>query len=426
MNYLDILNTITTTISQPAFYWQMLSVASCLLLTFVFYKITKHLFYLKIKSDKGFEESSFNKIISQYISPLFLPALAIIILSSGMAVFSEFYIDTFLFTSLIQLIALLLFLRFIKAFLGSNLMSNIAATFLIPAVILSIFGFLEPTIAYLDSVSFTMGSIRISIYTVAKASLILLIVFWMSGLISRKSKSYIKNNNQIKPNTKGVLNKIIDMVIYFVVFIVLLRVFGVDTTTFAVLGGAIGVGIGLGLQKIASNFIGGIILLFEKSVEIGDLVEINGNIEGTITHFGGRYTLLETFDGKEIMVPNEEFIINKVVNLTYNNNRGRIEIEVRVAYDSDIDKVQETMVNVAKEHPKCLLYPSPEAYITEFGESSINIKMYFWINNVTDGRIRPKSEVMSEILKKFRKNKIIIPFPQRDLNLSRTIAKLIK
>ncbi len=419
MNYTTFFENIRNFISQPSFYWQILSIITCLVCTVAFYKVARHLFYLKVKSDKGFSESNLNKFITSYISPLFSPILLIIILSSGMSVFSGFYVDTFIFSALIKLTALFLFLRSMKVFFGNNLIADLAAIFLVPAVILSIFGFLDPTINYLDSFAFEIGTIKISIYTVVKAIIILLLVFWLSGLISRKSKNYIKNNDNIKLSTKGVVNKIIDMTIYFVVFIILLRVFGVDTTTFAFMGGAIGVGVGLGLQKIASNFIGGIILLFEKSVEIGDLVEIAGGIEGTITGFGGRYTLLETFDGKEIMVPNEEFIVNKVINLTYNNNRGRIEFETRVAYGSDMDKVKEIMINTAKEHPKCLLYPTPEVYVTKFGESSIELVMHFWINNVSDGRLRPKSDVMLGILEKFAESDIVIPYPHNKVILEK-------
>jgi small-conductance mechanosensitive channel len=419
MNYTTFFENIRNFISQPSFYWQILSIITCLVCTVAFYKVARHLFYLKVKSDKGFSESNLNKFITSYISPLFSPILLIIILSSGMSVFSGFYVDTFIFSALIKLTALFLFLRSMKVFFGNNLIADLAAIFLVPAVILSIFGFLDPTINYLDSFAFEIGTIKISIYTVVKAIIILLLVFWLSGLISRKSKNYIKNNDNIKLSTKGVVNKIIDMTIYFVVFIILLRVFGVDTTTFAFMGGAIGVGVGLGLQKIASNFIGGIILLFEKSVEIGDLVEIAGGIEGTITGFGGRYTLLETFDGKEIMVPNEEFIVNKVINLTYNNNRGRIEFETRVAYGSDMDKVKEIMINTAKEHPKCLLYPTPEVYVTKFGESSIELVIHFWINNVSDGRLRPKSDVMLGILEKFAESDIVIPYPHNKVILEK-------
>jgi small-conductance mechanosensitive channel len=261
-----------------------------------------------------------------------------------------------------------------------------------------------------------MGTVRLSIYTVIKAFVILLAVFWLSGIISRKSKDLIKKSKTIKIGNKVIINKMIDMTMYFVVFFIILRVFGVDMTAFAVIGGAVGVGIGFGLQKIASNFISGIILLFEKSVEVGDLVESeDGKIFGTITHFSARYTLIETLDGKEIMVPNEDFITSKVINWTYNNSRGRVEIKVRISYDSDVKKAQELMIQAAIEHPRCLRYPTTECYVREFGEYSINITLFFWICNVIEGRLAPKSEIMISILDKFAENNIKIPLPQRDI-----------
>ena len=417
MNYKKIVDSIIEAISKSEIYWQLPAVISCLLITFIIYRVAQQILHFKIKKNREFSFSNTNKIITNYIAPLFSVTLAILILTIGMLIFHKFYDNTILFATLIKFSALFLLFRLLKIILGDSFIATLVAISLIPAIMLSIFGLLHPTITYLDSFSFSLGKVKISAYTIIKGSLILIIVFWVSGLISRKSKSYIQNNNKIVPNTKGVINKVIDIIIYLAVFIILLRVFGINTTTFAVLGGAIGVGIGLGLQKIASNFIGGIILLFEKSIEIGDLVEIAGGIEGIVTHFGGRYTLLQTLDGKEIMVPNEDFIVNRVINLTYNNNRARIEIKVQVSYDSDIDKVTEIMISSAKEHPKCLLYPPPEVYVVQFGENAIELIMHFWINNVADGRMRPKSDIMSEILKKFRKNNIVIPFPQREVHI---------
>ena len=420
-SYENFLQMAKEVMFEPYFYWQFAAVLVSLFATFVIYKGSKFLLLLHIKNNLGFANSILNKRITRYILPLLLPGLTIVVLVIGMLIFSKFYKDHILFTGLIEIMGLFLFLRFIRVFFVNSIIANLVAIFLVPTIILAIFGFLEPISNYLDSFAFTMGKLRISLYTVIKALIVLLIVFWLSGLISRKSKKYVQENPKINPNTKGVINKVIDLTVYFIVFVIILRVIGVDSTTFAVVGGAIGVGIGLGLQKIASNFIGGIILLFEKSIEIGDLVEINSGTEGFVTHFGSRYTLLETFDGKEIMVPNEDFIINKVVNLTYNNNRGRIEVHVGVAYDSDIALVQEIMVNAAKDHPRCLLYPTPEFFVTEFGEHAVRIIMYFWVNNVVEGRFRPRSDVMIEILKKFKENNIVIPLPQRDINFKQPL-----
>ena len=187
-------------------------------------------------------------------------------------------------------------------------------------------------------------------------------------------------------------------------------------TTFAVLGGAIGVGIGFGLQKIASNFISGIILLFEKSVEVGDWIEIeNSNIFGVIKHFASRHTLIECFDGKEIMVPNEDFIIGRVTNWTYSNNRARIEINVGVAYNSDLEKVKDVMTSCAYENPRCLNYPEVECYVTQFGEYDIKFTLYFWVSDITGGRMSAKSDVMMRIWKRFQENNIRVPVPQREI-----------
>jgi small-conductance mechanosensitive channel len=267
------------------------------------------------------------------------PALSLLFLAIGFSIYGKFFKEIIVFLVTIKLVTLFLFLRFLHISSGSSFVTNVAGLFLMPALLLNIFDLLDPAILYLDELSFKIGSVKISAYLIIKAVIVLITLFWISGLIRHKSRSYIDSSKSIKTSTKGIIGKIIDITIYAIVLIVLLKTFGVDLTTLAVIGGAVGVGIGFGLQKIASNFISGIILLFEKSVEIGDIVELdNGNIYGTIKHFGGRYTLVETMDGKEIMIPNEEFIINKVTNWTYSNNRARIEIILGVAHGTDLEQ----------------------------------------------------------------------------------------
>jgi small-conductance mechanosensitive channel len=252
-----------------------------------------------------------------------------------------------------------------------------------------------------------------------KAFIVLLIAFWFSNLVSRKSKHYIDSSKTIKSSTKTIMTKMIDILVYTAIAIVLLKTFGVDFKTLALIGGAIGVGIGFGLQKIASNFISGIILLFEKSVEIGDVVELdNGNIFGTVKHFGGRYTLIEEIDGREIMVPNEELIISKVTNWTYSNNRAQVKIDFAVSYDSNFRLVKELAISAAKEHPRCLDYPEIECYARDFGESDMKFTLLFWISDITEGRQLPKSEVIMNLCDKFRENGIKIPYPQREIKVT--------
>ena len=347
------LSTLEQTFTDANFYLQSVAILACIGTALLFYKLAKKIIALAIKDDD--QRKPAVKIFNKFFLPLLLPIITVFCLSIGAVIFDNFLQDGFLFFTTIQLTALFIFLRFLRIIFASSFIANIAGFFLIPAIILNIFGLLEPTILFLDQFAINLGKVRISIYTFIQAFVILSVVFWLSGIFSKKSKEFFVKKPNIKASTKGIITKVIDILTYFVVFIIILKVFGIDMTAFAVIGGAVGVGIGFGLQKISSNFISGIILLLEKSIEVGDLVDLeNGNIYGTITHFGGRYTLIETFDGQEIMVPNEDFITGKVTNWTYNNNRGRIEIDLKISYDSDLKKAQELTAQSAQEHSRCL------------------------------------------------------------------------
>ncbi|MBT6547667.1 MAG: mechanosensitive ion channel, partial [Gammaproteobacteria bacterium] len=206
-------------------------------------------------------------------------------------------------------------------------------------------------------------------------------------------------------------------VIYLVAFLVGLDFVGIDLTTLTVFSGAVGIGLGFGLQKIASNFISGLILLMEKSIEEGDLIELSDGTFGYIRRASARYTLVETFDSKEILVPNEDLITSRVVNWTFSNSSARIEIELGVAYDSDIDLAHDLILAAAREHPRCAIKPEPACFLRFFGDSSVNFILHFWVEDVTLGRWPTQSEVMFSIWRKFKDNGIEIPFPQRDLHI---------
>ncbi len=342
----QIFAAIEKAISSSSFYWQSLSLLGCFLISFLFYKLSRKFLLPALIASSLKKNIALNRLVTRYLIPLLYPIFAVAFLGLGLSIYSEFFKEAIVFETTLKLIALFLFLRFLRISSNNTFITNLAGFFLMPALVLDIFGLLDSAIILLDEYAFKIGAVRISAYLVIKAIIVLMLVFWLSTFVSKKSKSFLDNSKSIKSSTKGIISKFIDIFVYSVVAIVLLKTFSVDMTTFAVIGGAVGVGIGFGLQKIASNFISGIILLFEKSVEIGDIVEIdNANIYGTVKHFGGRYTLVEAVDGKEIMIPNEDFIIGKVTNWTYSNNRARVEINVGVAYGSDLEKVREIMMN---------------------------------------------------------------------------------
>lgn len=416
IEYSEILSTLDKTFSSPSIYWQSIMLIASFVFSYFFYRLCRKFFFPRIIAYSLQNNVELNRFLTKYVIPMFYPVAIILFILIGMAISSKIFGDDALFFITLKLILLYSFLRFVRVSSNSTFIANFVGFFLMPSLVLEIFGALDGVIAYLDDFALKLGSVRISIYVAIKSIIVLMIVFWFSSLVTKKSKSYIEGSKQIKSSTKLIIGKFIDILIYCSVAIIILKTVGVDMTTFAVLGGAVGVGIGFGLQKIASNFISGIILLFEKSIEVGDWVEIdNGNILGIVKHFGGRYTLIECFDGKEIMVPNEDFIINRVNNWTFSNNRARIEINFSVAHGTDLQKAINIASEVAKEHPRCLNYPEIECYVVQFAEFDIKMVLFFWVSDITKGRMSVRSDAYVALSRKFRENGIEIPMPKREV-----------
>ncbi|MGI9392644.1 MAG: mechanosensitive ion channel family protein [Parvibaculales bacterium] len=285
--------------------------------------------------------------------------------------------------------------------------------------LLGFLDYLEPIKSFLSSeeLSFAIGEKRFSAYLITKATLTIILLFWFAGIFSEIGERRIKAIKTIKANNKPLAIKVFQIIVYFLAFLIGLDVLGIDLTTLAIFSGAMGIGLGFGLQKITSNFISGLILLFEKSVEKNDLVELADGTYGFIRHTGARYTLIETFDGKEIMIPNEEFITHHVTNWTYSNKKGRVEIRLGVSYGSDIEKALALILEAAGEHPRCIKEPEPVCFLRDFADSSVNFLLFFWVDDVTEGRYGPQSDVMRSIWKKFGENDITIPYPQRDVHV---------
>lgn len=191
---------------------------------------------------------------------------------------------------------------------------------------------------------------------------------------------------------------------------------GVSLTSLAVVGGAVGVGIGFGLQKIFSNLVSGVILLQDKSIKPGDIIEVGGNL-GSIQTLNARYALLRTLDGKEILVPNEELISGQVINWTRTDSTVRVAVPVGVAYDADVLLAMRLMEQAAAGVSRVLLGPPPRCLLMNFGESSVDLEMGAWITDPQNGLLSVRSEIYLAIWDLFRAHNIEIPFPQRDIHV---------
>lgn len=280
-------------------------------------------------------------------------------------------------------------------------------------------GLLHPLTAYLQSLEFELGPLKLSMLNLINGIVILILVFWVAGAAARTLERQLRRSTALSYNTRELIVKFSRVFIYFLALMIALSAAGVDLTAFAVFGGALGVGLGLGLQKITANFVSGITLLLEKSIKLGDLIAV-GDAEGWVRQLNVRYTLVETFDGRELMIPNEELTSSRVTNWTYTNDRARVEVKVGVAYGTDPARVKEILLAAAKAHPRCLKDPEPACWLTEFGDSSLNFLLVFWVGDVKEGRFGPKSDVMMEILKEFDAAGIEVPYPQRVVHMRET------
>ncbi len=266
--------------------------------------------------------------------------------------------------------------------------------------LLSVTGLLAPTLDSLSRIAFNMGKFSISLLDVVKGIFTLVILFWGAGALSKSGENWLKRSH-LSFNARELAIKFLRITLYFLAFLFSLTEMGVDLTALTVFGGALAVALGFGLQKITSNFLSGIILLFEKAIEAGDLIEV-GTEKGWVRQMAIRHTLIETFDGREVLIPNEDLIIGKVTNWTYTNTRGRIDITVTVTYDADVELAQKLMIEAAKSHPLCISEPHPAANVREFIDRGIQIMLVFWIPDVTQGMVSSKSQVMVKVIHAFR------------------------
>ena len=310
-----------------------------------------------------------------------------------------------------------------RVFFRSPVVRAFARWVIVPIALLQVFGLLDEVIAYLQGIDATIGNIRFSLYDVARILIFGAILFWLGRLSNESGKQYIRSQEALEIGTREVFAKLFEIALFVVLFFVMLQIMGINLTTLAVLGGAIGVGIGFGLQSIASNFISGLIILLDRSLTVGDYVELEDGRAGTIRELNMRSTILETFDGKDVVVPNETFITTSFTNWTHFDTKQRYSIEFQVAYATDMERLVELLREVVASHPQVLSGPDypveeqPDAEISGFGDSGIDVLIEYWMEGVDDGRNRVDADLNMMIWKALKENGVQFPFPQREVRL---------
>ncbi len=346
------------------------------------------------------------------------PILALITLGIGSKISTALFGQSTVVDAATRLAFIYLLWVVLRSYVTQPLIRTIGLWILIPAALLHLFGQLVPTLEYLDTLTISLGSVSFSVLRIINTIFAAVFLFWLGRISNYSGQNYIRSRESIEVSTRELFAKLFEFTVYVVIALLLFKTIGLDLSTLAVFGGALGVGLGFGLQKIASNFISGVILLLEKSVRVGDVVELDDGTFGVMQMLGARASVIKTYDGKEVMIPNEDFIVSRVTNYSHTDMLVRHEIPFGVSYNTDLHIVPPTIEAAVSKHRQVLQEPEKvDCELQEFGDSSVNFTVEFWVEGINDGENRFISEIMFLIWDALKENNIEIPFPQRDIHI---------
>jgi small-conductance mechanosensitive channel len=304
----------------------------------------------------------------------------------------------------------------IMRFLTHPVINSAARWIGLPIAAIYALGYFSQFTAGLDSIAFQAGNIRISLLALSKAALFGGILFWLGRTSSNAGQKVIRDQQSVDVQTRELAAKALELLVFAIVGLLLLNILGLDLTTLAVFGGALGVGLGFGLQQIASNFISGIIILLERSLKVGDYIELEDGRTGILRELNMRSSTLETYDGKEIMVPNEKFITTRFVNWTRADPRQRYEVPFVVGYDTDLHKIPPLIEKAVSSHPTVLQEPEKvSCELKKFGDFGAHFAVKFWVNGIDDGPNNFTSDVHFLVWDALQKGKIKLATPHHQV-----------
>jgi small-conductance mechanosensitive channel len=367
-----------------------------------------------------------------HVSVVILPAIAVlgfVILSHGILYAARF--DVTILDAAIRLVGAYIVIRVVVLLFAASLGNKSWIENLENRLTLSLWlvfaadylGWLDPIIAILDSIGVASGKSRVTVWSVLKLlftlTLFVLVAAWVSRWIDRR----LKKLSTLAPSTRIGLAKFANAFLIALSILVGLNTAGVDLTALTVLTGAIGLGLGFGLQSIASNFVSGFVLLMDRSIKPGDVISLSGQSGTSTENFGwvqelrGRYVVVRDRDGIEMLVPNQQLISNAVINWSYTDPRIRLKLPIRVSYSDDPELALKILLTACEGQRRVLRDPPPVSRLMQFGDHGIELELRFWISDPQEGVNNVRSEVNRTIWALFKENNITIPVAQREIRM---------
>ncbi len=288
-------------------------------------------------------------------------------------------------------------------------------------VILHLLGWLAQILSVLDSMAIQLGETRISVLSVVQLMLIVAVAFTLAIWLSEAINRYLRKSAHISPSMQVGISKFSRFLLITLAFLLALNAVGINLSSLAIFGGALGVGLGFGLQRIASNFISGFILVLDRSIKPGDVITI-GDKFGWVHELKARYVVVRNREGVDTLIPNENLITSEVINWSYMDRNVRVSIPIQISYDDDPEEALAIILGCAHASPRVLQDPEPMARLMSFGDSGINLEVRVWISDPENGFANVRSDINLAIWRAFKAAHITIPYPQRDIHIKKTAS----
>lgn len=399
---------------HPDFYWQILILLGCLGLAWLISRRLRQRL-------QGLPDRM--GLVQALVGQAF-PLLAVLLLVLSKAVAQEF-LPVHMLKVAVPLLLSLAVVRAVhhmlqRSFPRARWLGSIGRLFSILIwgwLALYLSGAADEVIRTLEMVGFSIGKQQINLWMILNGLVVVMLTLLASLWAASLVEARLMGATEMDSSLRIVLVRVSKALFVLVSVLLSFSLVGIDITALSVFTGALGVGLGLGLQKIASNYVSGFIILLDRSIRLGNIIQLDAQTSGTVTQITTRYTVLKNMVGQEFIVPNEALVANIVLNQTYSDTRVRVTTSVSVAYDADLEKVVALLEDIARAQPRVLQDPPPRALVTLFADSGINIDLGFWINDPDQGSGALRSDINMEIWRRFRQEGIEIPYPQREVRV---------
>lgn len=354
--------------------------------------------------------------MEQVIKPLVLPLAWLVLVGTGQLAAQRFGFPSAILSIGVSLLTAWVVIRLVLNFIADPWWAKAVAVSVWAYAALDIVGLLEPTLAFMNTLAVNLGNFRLSLLEAAKAVVALVVFLWLANWAARAVESRLRAMKHFTPSQQVLFGKLARVLFIGIAILVALNAVGIDLTALAVFSGALGLGIGFGLQKVVANLFSGVILLMDRSVKPGDVIAINSTY-GWINTIGARYVSVITRDGIEHLIPNEHLINNPVENWSYTDRNVRQRLPLGVSYDADLRRAIELAVQAADDFPRILQDPAPRCLVKGFGDNAVDLELRVWIQDAEKGVSNIKSEIYLKIWDLFHENGIEFSYPQRDIHV---------